>query len=48
MGQKIHPLGVRIGTTQTHRSIWFANTKNYSNILREDFLIRSFIEKKPT
>nr|BCG67727.1 ribosomal protein S3 [Haptophyceae sp. NIES-3900] len=46
MGQKIHPLGIRIGTTQTHRSNWFANTKNYSDILREDFIIRSFVEKK--
>jgi len=46
VGQKIHPLGVRLGTTQTHRSVWFANVKNYSNVLREDFLIRSFIEKK--
>lgn len=46
MGQKIHPLGVRLGITQTHKSMWFANTKTYPNILREDFLIRSFIEKK--
>lgn len=46
MGQKIHPLGVRIGITQTHKSVWFANSKNYSDVLKEDFLIRSFIEKK--
>ena len=46
MGQKIHPLGVRLGITQTHRSMWFANTKTYPSILREDFLIRSFIGKK--
>lgn len=45
MGQKIHPLGIRIGITQTHRSIWFANTKNYPDILKEDCLIRSFIEQ---
>lgn len=45
MGQKIHPLGVRLGTTQTHRSKWFANSKDYPDVLREDFLIRSHIEK---
>lgn len=46
MGQKIHPLGVRLGITQTHRSNWFADSKTYPSILQEDFLIRSFIEKK--
>jgi len=46
VGQKINPVGVRIGITQTHKSIWFADTKNYPDVLREDFLIRSFIEKK--
>jgi small subunit ribosomal protein S3 len=46
VGQKIHPLGVRLGITQTHRSTWFANSKIYPSVLKEDFLIRSFIEKK--
>jgi len=46
VGQKIHPLGVRLGITQTHRSTWFANSKTYPSILKEDFLIRSFVEKK--
>jgi len=46
VGQKIHPLGVRLGITQTHRSNWFADSKTYPSILQEDFLIRSFIEKK--
>lgn len=46
MGQKIHPLGVRLGITQTHRSTWFASSKTYPSVLKEDFLIRSFIEQK--
>ncbi len=43
MGQKVHPLGLRIGITQKHRSKWFTNSKNYSRLLLEDKLLRSFI-----
>lgn len=46
MGQKIHPIGFRIGITKNHNSIWFSNSKNYSLYLKEDFFIRTFIEKK--
>ena len=46
MGQKTHPLGFRIGITQNHKSSWFANMKNYSYLLKEDYLIRSYIEKE--
>ena len=45
MGQKTHPLGFRLGITQTHRSSWFATTKNYPNTLEEDFKIRTYLEK---
>ena len=43
MGQKIHPLGFRLGVTQTHRSLWFAKPKNYSVLLQEDYQMRSYI-----
>nr|AYR06232.1 ribosomal protein S3 [Renouxia sp.] len=43
MGQKTHPLGFRIGITQKHRSFWFSNPKIYSELLKEDHLIRSYI-----
>jgi small subunit ribosomal protein S3 len=43
MGQKIHPLGFRLGITQTHRSQWFEKPKNYSTSLQEDFLIREYL-----
>lgn len=46
MGQKVHPLGFRIGVNKKHNSIWYANSKQYSNLLKEDFIIRSFIEEK--
>uniref|UniRef100_A0AAT9ZSZ0 Small ribosomal subunit protein uS3c n=2 Tax=Phanera TaxID=509012 RepID=A0AAT9ZSZ0_9FABA len=44
MGQKMNPLGFRLGTTQSHHSIWFARPKNYSESLQEDQKIRDFIK----
>nr|QBC70300.1 ribosomal protein S3 [Talinum paniculatum]QBC70385.1 ribosomal protein S3 [Talinum paniculatum] len=44
MGQKINPLGFRLGTTQDHYSLWFAQPKNYSEGLQEDHKIRNFIK----
>nr|QHR85514.1 ribosomal protein S3 [Aeginetia indica]QHR85531.1 ribosomal protein S3 [Aeginetia indica]WRW10990.1 ribosomal protein S3 [Aeginetia sinensis]WRW11008.1 ribosomal protein S3 [Aeginetia sinensis] len=44
MGQKINPLGFRLGTTQSHHSLWFAQPKNYSEDLQEDQKIRNSIE----
>ena len=46
MGQKIHPLGFRLGITQTHRSQWFEKPKKYSTSLQEDFLIREYLTKE--
>nr|YP_009727893.1 ribosomal protein S3 [Cuscuta australis]QHZ87246.1 ribosomal protein S3 [Cuscuta australis]DAZ89554.1 TPA_asm: 30S ribosomal protein S3 [Cuscuta australis] len=45
MGQKINPLGLRLGTNQDHYSIWFSQPKAYSKSLQEDQKIRSFIRK---
>nr|WKL06516.1 ribosomal protein S3 [Corchoropsis crenata var. hupehensis] len=44
MGQKINPLGFRLGTTQSHHSLWFAQPKNYSEGLQEDKKIRDCIK----
>nr|QUB01958.1 ribosomal protein S3 [Commelina communis] len=44
MGQKINPLGFRLGTTQQHHSFWFAQPKNYSTGLEEDEKIRNCIK----
>nr|YP_009557352.1 ribosomal protein S3 [Halophytum ameghinoi]QBC72068.1 ribosomal protein S3 [Halophytum ameghinoi] len=44
MGQKINPLGFRLGTTQDHYSLWFAQPKNYSEGLQEDQKIRDCIK----
>nr|BBK20466.1 ribosomal protein S3 [Cryptomonas sp. CCAC 1634B] len=45
MGQKTHPLGFRLGITQTHRSSWFEPKQSYSSILEEDYNIRKYLEK---
>nr|YP_010121133.1 ribosomal protein S3 [Iris setosa]QRC77747.1 ribosomal protein S3 [Iris setosa] len=44
MGQKINPLGFRLGTTQNHHSFWFAQPKNYSVGLQEDEKIRNCVK----
>ncbi|XBI60120.1 hypothetical protein VPH35_041080 [Triticum aestivum] len=36
MGQKINPLGFRLGTTQKHHSFWFAQPKNYSEEIQKE------------
>nr|YP_009731450.1 ribosomal protein S3 [Corybas taliensis]QHN69965.1 ribosomal protein S3 [Corybas taliensis] len=44
MGQKINPLGFRLGTTQSHHSFWFAKPKDFSMGLQEDEKLRSCIK----
>lgn len=45
MGQKIHPLGLRLGITQKPRSYWYAPTEQYSYLIVEDQNIRAFLQK---
>ncbi|MBQ1657975.1 MAG: KH domain-containing protein, partial [Rhodocyclaceae bacterium] len=46
MGQKIHPTGFRLAVTHDWGSRWFANTKDYARMLREDLQVRSFLKKR--
>jgi small subunit ribosomal protein S3 len=46
VGQKTHPTGFRIGVNKGHNSTWFANYGAYSEVLKEDYKIRQFFEKK--
>lgn len=46
MGQKTHPTGFRIGVNKKHSSTWFANFNVYGDVLKEDYEIRKFFEKK--
>ena len=48
MGQKIHPIGFRLGITQEHRSRWYADSRRYPEVLKEDYIIRQHIEKDAT
>ena len=48
MGQKVHPLGFRIGATQDHYSHWFAKPNQYPQLIQEDKLLRNFINRELT
>lgn len=45
MGQKVNPIGLRLGIVKTWESRWYAG-KNYSEYILEDYKIRQFIKKK--
>jgi small subunit ribosomal protein S3 len=45
VGQKIHPIGLRLGITQEHRSRWFATSGRYPELLQEDYKIRQYVQK---
>jgi len=45
MGQKVHPVGFRLGINKTWVSRWFAE-KDYSKLLQGDIYIRNFLKKK--
>lgn len=46
MGQKIHPVGFRLGITKEHQSCWYADTKRYPELLQEDRRIRDYVSKE--
>jgi len=43
MGQKIHPLGLRVGVTKKHKAKWFANSDQYPQFILEDILLRKLL-----
>lgn len=44
MGQKVHPIGFRLGQHYTWSSKWFANGPDYKRLLAEDLVIRKFLD----
>lgn len=46
MGQKVCPIGLRLGITKTWDSKWFAEKKKYTDLLHEDIKIRDLIKKE--
>ncbi len=46
MGQKVHPIGFRLGISTDWNSKWYANSKDYPNLLNADIKVREFLKKK--
>lgn len=45
MGQKTHPIGVRLGIVKDWRSRWFAN-RDFASLLQEDLMLRRYITSR--
>ena len=45
MGQKVHPIGFRLGFNKTWRSRWYAE-KDYANLLHEDLVLKKDLKKR--
>jgi len=45
LGQKVHPIGFRLGVIRTWESKWFA-TSNYADLLHEDIKLRDYLKKR--
>jgi len=46
MGNKVNPIGMRLQVNRTWDSRWYADTKDYGDLLLEDLAIRAFIKKE--
>ena len=46
MGQKVHPIGIRLGITKDWASKWYADSKTFPTYIAQDKQIRDFINKK--
>lgn len=45
MGQKVHPIGFRLGVIRTWESRWYAET-DYAKLLHEDIKLRKYLKKR--
>jgi len=46
VGQKTHPYGFRLGIVKPWRSRWFANSKDFPTLLKEDELVRTYLKTR--
>ncbi len=46
MGNKVNPIGMRLQVNRTWDSRWYADTKDYGDLLLEDLRIRDFIDEE--
>ena len=45
MGQKVNPIGLRVGINRTWDSRWYAN-KDYADLLHEDLKLRAYLHER--
>jgi len=46
MGQKVNPIGIRLGITREWTSKWYASKKQFPQLVHTDFRVRTFLRKK--
>ena len=46
MGQKVNPIGIRLGISRKHNSTWYAEKDKYQELLLNDFAVREFLKKE--
>jgi len=46
MGQKVNPVGIRLGIVKDWTSTWYAGSKDYADFLNNDLEVRSYLKKK--
>jgi small subunit ribosomal protein S3 len=46
MGQKVNPVGFRLGIVKDHTSVWYADKKNYSRYLLSDLNVRDYLRER--
>ncbi len=46
MGQKVHPTGLRLGIVKDWNSKWYANSKQFADLLNKDLEVRDFLKKR--
>ncbi len=46
MGQKVHPIGFRLGYIKDWNSRWYASSRDYSRLLHQDLEVRDFIKRR--
>lgn len=43
MGQKVHPIGIRLGITKPYSSVWYASSANFPANIKSDFEVRKYL-----
>jgi len=46
MGQKVNPVGIRLGIVRDHTSVWYADNKSYSKYLLNDLEVRDYLRNR--